>query len=240
MRRWLAGLALAATALAGCGGEEDERPVVAAASSLRVALGDVGAARIAFGGSDELAAQIRSGARVDVFVAAGEELPAALHDEGLTEQPVVVATNELVVAVPRDGGEVARLADLRKPGVRIALGARGVPVGDLARDVLERLGDGVAADVRDNVVSEEPDVAGVVAKVAQGGVDAGFVYATDVRATPSIRALRLPEATDPRLAYGAVVVRAGRRRAAARAYLRSLADGDGARRLRAAGFGGAP
>ena len=33
-----------------------------------------------------------------------------------------------------------------------------------------------------NVRSNEPDVAGVVGKVAQGAVDAGFVYVTDIRA----------------------------------------------------------
>ena len=231
--------AVAAAVLGGCG-EGDERPVVAAASSLRVALAEVGGARIAFGGSDELAAQIRTGARIDVFVAAGTVLPAALRADGLTEAPVPVATNELVVAVPARGGGVRRLADLSRPGVRVALGARAVPVGDLARDVIERLGDRAAAGIARNVVSEEPDVAGVVAKVAQGAVDAGFVYATDVRATPDVRALPLPAATQPRLAYAAAVVSAGRHRDAARAYVRSLERGEGARALRAAGFGPPP
>ena len=46
--------------------------------------------------------------------------------------------------------------------------------------------DGLPAEQREailaNVRSNEPDVAGVVGKVAQGAVDAGFVYVTDVRA----------------------------------------------------------
>jgi molybdate transport system substrate-binding protein len=231
---------LAALAVAGCGGD-DERPVVAAASSLRVALAEVGDARIAFGGSDELTAQIRTGARIDVFVAAGTELPAALRADGLAEEPVPVATNELVVAVPAEGGRVRGLGDLSSPGVRIALGAKGVPVGDLAHEVIGRLGGrAAAAGIARNVVSKEPDVAGVVAKVAQGAVDAGFVYATDVRATPDTRALTLPAATKPRLAYAAVVVGAGRHADAGRAYVRSLLRGDGARALRAAGFGPPP
>ena len=31
-----------------------------------------------------------------------------------------------------------------------------------------------------NVRSEEPDVAGIIGKLTQGAVDAGFVYVTDV------------------------------------------------------------
>ena len=238
MRRSLLAVAGAAVVV-GCGGG-DERPVVVAASSLRVALGEVADARIAFGGSDELAAQVRSGAAVDVFVSAGGELPAALHAEGLAGRPVAVATNELVDAVPREGRAVDAVTDLAKPGVRVALGARGLPAGDLARRVIDRLPAAVGARVDANVVSEEPDVAGVVAKVGQGAVDAGFVYATDVRATPGVRAVRLPAAAQPRIPYAAVVVRAGRHQDAARAYVRSLLRGEGARALRAAGFGGPP
>jgi molybdate transport system substrate-binding protein len=238
--RALVALLLGALTLTACGEGADERPVVAAASSLRTALGDVGGARIAFAGSDQLAAQLRSGARIDVFVAANDALPQALLEEGLVDQPVPVATNELVLAVPADGGgRVSSLADLSRPGVRIALGAEGVPVGDLARAVIGRLARPAAVRRRllANVVSEEPDVAGVVAKVAQGAVDAGFVYATDVRATPRIRGERLPDSADARVTYAAAVVRSGRHRDAARAYLRSLVDGDGARALRRAGFG---
>lgn len=225
--------------LVGCGGG-DERPVVVAASSLRVALGEVGGARIAFGGSDELSAQVRSGAAIDVFVSAGGELPAALHADGLADRPVAIATNELVVAVPSESRAVDGVADLGDPGVRVALGARGLPAGDLARRVIGRLPAAVRAQVDANVVSEEPDVAGVVAKVAQGAVDAGFVYATDVRATPGVRAIRLPASAQPRIPYAAVVVRGGRRAEAARAYVRSLRRGEGARALRDAGFGAPP
>ena len=41
--------------------------------------------------------------------------------------------------------------------------------------------------------SEEPDVEGVVGKLTQGAVDAGFVYITDVRATDDkLQAIELP------------------------------------------------
>ena len=57
--------------------------------------------KLSFGGSDELAAQIRQGVKPDVFAAANTKLPDELNGEGLVEKPVVFATNELVIAVPR-------------------------------------------------------------------------------------------------------------------------------------------
>ena len=56
---------------------------------------------MSFAGSDELAAQIRQGVRPDVYAAANTTLPDQLHKEGLVGKPTVIATNTLVVAVPR-------------------------------------------------------------------------------------------------------------------------------------------
>ena len=177
--------------IAGCGGSsspEAEKPqlIVSAAASLKTAVGnyrfDAATVRASFAGSDELAAQIRQGVTPDVFASANTKLPDELYKEGLVEKPVVFAANELVLAVPADG-TVTGLDDLAKPGVTIAMGAESVPVGTYTRKVL----DGLPAEQREailaNVRSNEPDVAGVVGKVAQGAVDAGFVYVTDVEAT---------------------------------------------------------
>ena len=224
MTRAAAALAAAAVLAAGCGGE-DERLRVSAASSLKAALtaysdDDVA---LSFGGSDQLAAQIRQGARPDVFAAANVELPEALHREGLVEKPVVFATNELVLAVPADDARVKRLEDLERPKLRLAIASEGVPAGDYARQVL------TPAAAR-NVRSEEPDVSGVAGKVIQGAVDAGFVYATDVRASSGrLRAIPIPDA--PPVRYAAAVVEPGER---ARAFVAGLR---GAPELREAGFG---
>ena len=103
-----------ALAVAGCGDSNDtssstsERPalIVSAASSLRDAFASYGKSfdqaktHFAFGGSDELAAQIRAGGKVDVFAAANAKLPDALHAEGKVGKPVVFTANRLVLAVP--------------------------------------------------------------------------------------------------------------------------------------------
>jgi molybdate transport system substrate-binding protein len=187
---WLLAVAL----VAGCGGD-DGKLTVSAATSLKEPLTEHAGddVNLAFGGSDQLAAQIRAGARPDVFVSANEELPAALHREGLVERPVRVGRNRVVVAVPPDG-RVRSFGDLSKPGVRIAAGSRTVPIGIYARRALP-------ATAERNIVSEEPDVAAVVARVRSGAVDAGLVYATDVA---GLRAIEPPERVE--VVYAAAVV----------------------------------
>jgi molybdate transport system substrate-binding protein len=229
---------LAAVALAGCGGGEDELRVSAAAS-LREALAAYDpAASFSFAGSDELAAQIRRGARPDVYVAANTDLPRALLAEGLVERPVDFATNRLVVAVPRDGA-VRALRDLERAGVSVAVGAESVPVGAYTRGVLARMGARRAARIARNIRSAEPDVTSIVGKLAAGAVDAGFVYLTDVRASGGrLRPIELPAALRPRVTYAAAVVRGARRVAEARRFVAGLRAARGREALAAAGFEG--
>jgi molybdate transport system substrate-binding protein len=89
------------------------------------------------------------------------------------------ARNRLTVIVPTSNpARIRKLADLAKPGVKLVLAAPGVPAGDYARTVLRNAG--IAGPALRNVVSNEVDVEGVVAKVASGDADAGIVYVTDV------------------------------------------------------------
>ena len=234
---WLGALLLV---LGGCAsGEPDgpERVTVSAATSLKRAFTEYAGetARLSFGGSDELAAQIRQGGRPDVFAAANTQLPEQLHAEGLVGRPVVFATNRLVVIVPADG-DAGRLEDLGKPGVEIAIGAKGVPVGDYARTVIARMGPAAERRILANVRSEEPDVAGVVGKVATGAVDAGFVYATDVAtAGERVVALPMPERLQPGVRYAIAVVEGAA--PGAQAFVDGLRSERGIDVLREAGFG---
>jgi molybdate transport system substrate-binding protein len=241
MRRLSVLFAAGALALAGCGGDDDTL-TVSAAASLKRALTEYGGrfgdarARFSFAGSDELAAQIRRGARPDVFAAANTALLEELHAEGLVEEPVTFAGNRLVLAVPADS-ETGSLADVRAPGVSLAIGSESVPVGSYTRGVLSKLPEDESSAILRNVRSQEPDVAGIVGKLTQGAVDAGFVYSSDVRSTGGrLRAIELPEALQPTVAYGVAVVEGAKHPDAARAFVEGLLEGDGRRALEAAGF----
>jgi molybdate transport system substrate-binding protein len=247
--RWLAALALPAL-LAGCGddGESEARAkpqlVVSAAASMKEALtacapefGDA-TVKLQFAGSDELAAQIREGVPVDVFAAANTKLPDELAAAGKLEQPVEFASNQLVLAVPAEGAEVDSLAGLQKSGTTLVVGAEGVPVGDYTRKVLANLGAERSKQILANVRSEEPDVKGVVGKLTQGAADAGFVYASDVKATNGeLMAITLPARLEPTATYAAGVVSASKQQDAAQAFVDDLASGQCQQALLDAGFG---
>jgi molybdate transport system substrate-binding protein len=250
MRRLAVLLAAGVLALAACGGGDKAagggaKPplTVSAAASLKQAFTQYGRqfpgadARFSFAGSDELAAQIEKGVKPDVFAAANTKLPDALYAKGLVEKPTVFAGNRLVLAVPADGAKVASLKDLERGGVTLAIGAKDVPIGAYTRTVLGKLPPPQSKAILGNVRSEEPDVAGITGKLTQGAVDAGFLYASDVRATDDkLKAIDLPDRLQPAVAYGVAVVKGAKHRAAARAFVAGLLHGAGADALHAAGF----
>jgi molybdate transport system substrate-binding protein len=237
-----------AVAVAGCGGggsgssgaTKASKPLtVSAAASLKTAfLMYHGGNHYSFAGSDLLAAQIKGGARPDVYAAANTKLPQQLYAAGLLDKPVVFAGNRLVLAVPAKGAaKVSSLADLAKPGTTIAAGSPSVPVGSYTRQVLARLPKAQSKKILANIRSSEPDVSGVVGKIAQGAVDAGFVYATDVKAAAGrLTAIRLPASLQPRVAYAAAVVKGSTLHHKASGFIKGLLTGKGAAALSAAGF----
>ena len=239
------GLAIAALlAVAGCGGDDGSdrsRLTVSAAASLRDAFEEYAArfepatVRFSFAGSDALAAQIRQGVTPDVYAAANRELPESLHRAGLVEKPVVFTRNRLVVAVP-DGSDVDSVNDLTAPGTALAIGAESVPVGSYTRAALDRLPAATRRGIVANVRSREPDVTGIVGKLARGAADAGIVYATDVAAAGrKLRTIELPPRLAPEVEYG-IAVLDGPRRREARAFIEGLLRGAGRKALDRAGF----
>ena len=227
---------LAAAALAGCGGGGDDEGsvVVYAASSLSLVADAIDPdAEVVFGGSNDLAAQIRDGANADLFLSASPGPVGELREEGLVAEPVAFASNRLVlvVATEVEAGRIEDLADLAEGTVTLVLGAEGVPIGDYAREVLAEAG----LTDRVDVVSLEEDVKGVLGKVALGEADAGIVYATDVRtAAGDVRPVAIPNELQPDVRYYAAAVDPPS--AGARSYLDRLLGPEGERALRAAGF----
>lgn len=193
--------------------------------------------RYSFASSSTLAQQIRQGAPADVFASADLDNPRDLRSTGLCGQPFVFATNALVVVHPRSNpGKVKTVFDLRRPGLKVVIAEQGVPIGDYTRTVLKRLG--IWRAVVANVVSQEPDVRSVLAKVTLGEADAGFVYRTDA-ATVAKRAgvIRLPVRAQPAVKYGICAVSASSNKVDGRAFITKVLGKTGRERLTAAGFG---
>jgi molybdate transport system substrate-binding protein len=232
----LAALLLAAPSATARSADSGRLAVFAAASLTEVFPVLNTQARYSFAGSDQLAFQIEQGARVDVFAAASPKYPEKLYREGLVQKPVRFATNSLVLIVPKaNPAHIRTVDDLTKPGVKIVVGDPGVPVGSYTQTVLQRLG--IQSAVMKNVVSEETDVKGIVAKVALGEADAGFVYTTDARTVKGkIATIGIRRSAEPRVSYAVAVVRASRHKAAARAWVKSLLGKAAQKTFRAAGF----
>ncbi|SCE78642.1 molybdate ABC transporter substrate-binding protein [Micromonospora mirobrigensis] len=249
-RTLLAGaVALAALTLTGCGSADDPPgdgttgPVtVFAAASLTepfTALGrrfeaDHPGTRVTFNfaGSSALATQITQGAPADVFASAAPGPMRTVTDAGdAVGEPAVFARNQLVIAVPTgDPKGVRGLADLARPGTKVALCAPQVPCGEAARKALD------AAGVRLTPVTLEQDVKGALAKVKLGEVDAALVYRTDVRTAPELTGVEFPESARAVNDYPIVALKSAGHPTGAAAFVAYVRSPAGRAVLTEAGF----
>jgi molybdate transport system substrate-binding protein len=227
-------VALAAPVSTSAGG----RITVLAAASLAQVFPRIDRApRYSFAGSDQLALQLRQGAPADVYAAASPKYPELLYRQGLLRKPRVFATNRLVVLVPRSNpARVRSVYDLGRKGVKVVVGDPSVPIGAYTRQILDALG--ITDDVLANVVSEETDVKGIVAKVVLGEADAGFAYVTDARsAARKVATVAVPGWAQPPIRYEIAVVRSSKHAAAARRFVARVLSKRGRLELHRAGFG---
>jgi molybdate transport system substrate-binding protein len=183
-------------------GQQGINLTVFAASSLTDSFTEIGKAfdaktgsktNFQFAGSQVLRTQLENGAKADIYASANTAQFDPLVKTGLISSGVVFTKNRLVVIVPKKGaGNVKTLADLAKPGIKLVIADKTVPVGQYTRQILEMLGKSKSygadytARVLKNVVSEETNVRQVALKVQLGEADAGVVYTTDV--TPNLAA----------------------------------------------------
>ena len=245
---------VSAVACAGGGARADL--TVFAAASLGEAFRAVGDAFVErnpgvrvgfnFAGSQTLSTQLSHGAAADVFAAADWRQMAAVQKAGLLgSAPVYFANNRLAVAVPAGADGVRALADLARPGVRLAVADAAVPAGIYARNALDLLAGDEAypadfvAVVLSNVATNETSVRGVVQKVALGEVDAGIIYETDAAAAQyadALRVIAIPLQFNPAAEYPIATLAAAPRPELARAFI-ELVQGDvGQAILREHGF----
>ena len=191
---------LAALVLAASAGfaQEPKELTVFTAASLTGAFGEIGqmyknetgiSVAFNFDGSQALRTQMENGAYADVFASANKKQMNAVEDEGLMNNSsiIIFTKNKLSLIVPRDNpAKIMNLSDLARPGLKIVMGTKDVPVGDYALQIINKLGNDSAygtdykTKVLDNVISQETNVNYVVTKVALGEADVGFAYVSDI------------------------------------------------------------
>lgn len=199
-----------------------------------------------FGGSSELAAQLREGAPADLFASANARQMSVVQEAGrVVGDATVFAKNRLTLIVPEDNpASVGGLPDLMQPGLALVVASEGVPVRDYTEAMLAALattdgyGEAYVTAFRANIVSEEPNVRQVAAKIALGEADAGIVYASDV--TPDVResviAFDIPEAVNTLAEYPIAVIRDSAEPALAQAFIDYLLSNTGQATLAEWGF----
>jgi molybdate transport system substrate-binding protein len=210
---------------------------VYAAASLTDAFPKLDPAeKYSFGGSNALEAQIMLGAPADVFASANMNLPQQLYAKGLCSKPVVFTRNALVLIVPRSNpAGIRSVYDLTKKGVKLDIAGSKVPVGSYTLQILKNMD--LSASVLPQVVSQETDVREVLAKVALGEADAGFVYSTDARTVPrKVTVLKLPAWAQPKVQYGICVVSKSSDRTDAQAFVTKVLSKAGQSVLLSYGF----
>jgi molybdate transport system substrate-binding protein len=161
-----------------------------------------------FGPSDGLAQQIESEGTADVFAPASETWMDDVQKKvGVTHRTDFVRNRLVIITPPDNPGNVRSLADLGRPGVQVVLAAKGVPVGDYARQALDQAG--LSSHVLSNVVSNEQDDAALVAKITAGEADAAIVYSSDVtsQVSPNVSAIQIPDSANVIATYPIAVVK---------------------------------
>ena len=249
--------ALVVAGLAGCGNSHpagsspdaasSTRPTgtvtVFAAASLTESFGRIGedfeaanpgvTVTFNFAGSSALATQINQGAPADVFASASPTNLATVTDAGNGDgTATTLGRNQLVIAVPKGNLKgIEALADLTKPGLKVALCAEQVPCGAAATKAL------TAANVKVTPVTLEQDVKAALAKVKLGEVDAALVYRTDAKAAVAdVDGVEFPESASAINDYPIIVLKNAPNKTGAQAFIDYVLSDKGRTILTAAGF----
>lgn len=260
-RSWLAvTAAIVVTALAGCGGDSGTAGSAAGTGASPGAGGVSGTVtvfaaasltgsftalrrrfeaahpgvtvRFNFAASSALAESIRQGAPADVFASASAKNMDTVVKAGEAAHPTTFARNVMEIAVPPDNpGGVTGLADLARPGLRLAVCQQQVPCGATAQKVF----DGAGITVKP--VTLGADVKAVLTAVQLGEVDAGVVYQTDVQAAGAkVTGIEIPAGQNASTSYPIATLSRAPNASAAKAFVDYVLSPEGTTVLTDAGF----
>ncbi len=223
------------------------RVVVSAAASTQDAVAEIArrftsrtgaAVDINVGSSSALANQILQGAPADVYLSANRQWADAVRQAGLAAKETILLTNKLVLVVPAGNpAGVHSPDDLLSPRVeRIAVAGESAPAGIYAERALRSLGlwERIVGQGR---IVRGSDVRATLSYVQRGEVQAGVVYATDVRVATNVEAIyAFPADAHEPIEYVLVLLKRAETRRAAAAFFDELQAFAAAEVFRDAGF----
>lgn len=165
--------------------------LVYTAAGLRKPVEEIGAAFYAktgikvtysFGGSAELNSQILLSGQGDVYLPGDREELKPIREKNLVDWEKDVVYHTPVLAVPKGNpAGLKTLADLARPGVKLALGdPRANPIGKVADQVLER--QGLLEKVNKNVIVRTPTVNELVVYLTTGQAQAAIIWEENYQA----------------------------------------------------------
>lgn len=185
--------------------------------------------------STTLAQQIADGAPADAFASADEVTMDGLVDGGETDgEPVVIATNSLVVVVePGNPQGVRTLADLADLDV-VSICGETVPCGRFAQQALDAAGVTIPTER----ITRGQNARATLSAVSEGDADAAIVYVTDAAsAGASVETVTIPAEQNVVATYPMAVVAGSGAASLARAFVAYVAGPEGQAVLRDVGFG---
>ncbi|SHF77195.1 molybdate transport system substrate-binding protein [Jatrophihabitans endophyticus] len=243
--------------LAGCGSDSDDagsspsatttgKPTgsitVFAAASLTEAFGTIKkqveaeypgtTVNLQLGASSDLATQITQGKPADVFASASTKNMTSVTDAKDADKPRNFVSNTLEIATPpKNPATITTLADLAKPGVKVAVCDAAVPCGAVAKTVLAN------AKLTVKPAASLQDVKSTLAVVESGEADAGLVYVTDVRAAGSkVHGVEIADDVNASTTYPIATLTHAKNKPLAKAFVQYVLSAPGQQVLRSDGF----
>lgn len=186
-------------------------------------------------GGAELLAQRNAGGRCDVLAIGDSSLmsrfaAAAFLASGTAAE---LARNRIAIAVAAGNPQrVQGLADLLRPGLKLAFGRRSSSIGRYTRWALSAAGH----DVTVSPAVEADTAEQVLAAVQDGRADAGVVYQTTLRGQPGVERIDVPAPQNQPVLYSIAVDRQAREPEGAAAFCALACGAAGQALLAEAGF----
>ena len=211
-----------------------------------------------FASSGSLETQIAQGSPADVFMSADANnniklQTASLLANGNTYQSLIY--NHIEMFVPANNPKnITTLADLLRPGVRVAIGApASVPAGAYTQTVWNNIGArwgnasspdfkssayaNYAQAMSSHVVTQATDVESAITAVLTGAADAAFGYTSDgVANAAQLKAITIPADVNVQAVYTISVIKTSQHQAQANAFVTWLLSPSGQAYLQKWGF----